>query len=46
MLNCREKTLLGIALLIVLIKEKIKIIKDILLQYFRWFCSVVRGAEN
>jgi len=46
MLKCQEKVILGFALLIVLIKEKFKQIKDIFMKYYIWLFSVLSDDDN
>ena len=46
MLKCQEKLILVFALLIVLIKEKFKHIRDFFMEYFVRFVSIVSGDKH
>lgn len=46
MLKCQEKAALGVALVIVLAKEKIKFITGIFKEYYNWLCELIGCSVN
>ena len=46
MLNFQEKAVLGVALIIVLIKEKMKLVKDYLKELYYWLCKFAGCVDN